>query len=442
MTVYNWNGVGNQTVNWNLGTDVLNMTGVDPFDIQTIRNAGGGTSTIFQTPTGTFTMNGVIFQQLTSADVFVAEDGAFVVGSSGDDDLDGSVVLGNTGNDEIDGNPQNNFLQGNQGNDDIDGHGGFDIIRGGQGDDDIHGFDQGSIVYGDRGADDIDANGGPTNGIGVTIYGGNGSPSDPLDGNDDIHGSNGNDYIQGNGGDDTIHGDDGDDVIRGGKGNDNLFGDSGHDWLRGDLGNDHLFGGSQGSTLDGGAGNDDLHAEIRGDILIGGTGDDMLDGGRGNDVETGGAGRDGFYYELSGSGTGWSEIARKPRLWVIPAANTVEVGGIGIVDSITDLNLVNNTANTDHLYFKGFDYSVRTYDSTDHPGDVWTANNMQDVLDDLNSETSGSHDTAVLIHWTDGTFAGKAFLGVDTDHNGSIDYLVNVTGVTGTLDTSDISDWV
>ena len=183
MTVYNWNGVGNQTVNFDLGTDVLNMTGVDPFDIQTIRNAGGGTNTIFQTPIGTFTMNGVIYQQLTSCGrlrcqrrVSRRKSPAMTI-SMGRWcwAIPETMTFTVTPQQLPAGQPRRRqhfrrrWLR----------HHPWRPRRR-----HIHNFDQGSVIYGDRGADHIDANNGALDGIGATIYGGNGNPSDPLDGGD------------------------------------------------------------------------------------------------------------------------------------------------------------------------------------------------------------------------------------------------------------------
>jgi Ca2+-binding RTX toxin-like protein len=93
-----------------------------------------------------------------------------------------------------------------------------------------------------------------------------------------INGTNGNDSLQGGGGDDTING---------GNGNDSLQGGNSNDVLNGGSDNDYLHGGDGNDVLQGGTGNDDLN---------GGDGDDFLSGGTGNDVMTGGGGADTYDY--------------------------------------------------------------------------------------------------------------------------------------------------
>jgi len=93
---------------------------------------------------------------------------------------------------------------------------------------------------------------------GITVDAGNG--------NDLVNGTGGEDFLSGNNGDDIIYGLDGHDFMSGGNGNDSLYGGVGNDVLSGDNGNDRL---------DGGSGND---------ILAGGNGDDVLTGGAGADI--------------------------------------------------------------------------------------------------------------------------------------------------------------
>lgn len=111
----------------------------------------------------------------------------------------------------------------------------------------------------------------------------------------------GNDTVQGHGGDDLTHAQTGDDILRGAGGDDRLFGDSGHDRLLGedgsdrlygDEGKDRLFGGTGSDRLSGGSGHDLLDAGDGSDRLLGGSGNDTLRGGAGTDRLTGGTGQD------------------------------------------------------------------------------------------------------------------------------------------------------
>jgi uncharacterized protein YodC (DUF2158 family) len=76
---------------------------------------------------------------------------------------------------------------------------------------------------------------------------------------------------------DHIYGREGDDVIDGGGGN---------DYIEGNAGDDRLYGGYGVDTLLGGAGDDDLSGEGGNDLLLGGSGDDIyrFDGAWGKDT--------------------------------------------------------------------------------------------------------------------------------------------------------------
>ena len=97
-------------------------------------------------------------------------------------------------------------------------------------------------------------------------------------------GGNGNDVMNGTGGED---------VMSGGNGNDTLNGLGGHDKLSGDNGNDVLNGGDGNDWLIGGNGDDRLN---------GGAGDDRIEGGNGADTLSGGTGADEFVFNRSDAG--------------------------------------------------------------------------------------------------------------------------------------------
>ena len=160
------------------------------------------------------------------------------------------------------------------------------------------------------------------------------------EGNQRLNGFGGDDLLQGGAGADILDGGDGDDAviysrdsmgidieinletgtgkggvaegdvlisierITGGSGNDRLTGNnkdnqidgsSGNDIIYGGAGNDRLFGSFGDDTLDGGDGNDSLDGSFD---------DDTLDGGEGNDTLTGSNGNDLFRFEpFDGSDT-------------------------------------------------------------------------------------------------------------------------------------------
>jgi len=125
------------------------------------------------------------------------------------------------------------------------------------------------------------------------------------DGDEQIDGAGGNDSVYAGDGKDIISGGDGDDTLWGQRGNDYLDGGDGDDLLRGGLENDHLFGGDGNDVLDGADvslasyehmfASDDpswltaWETQIRPvmdghDTLYGGAGDDLLRGGYGSDT--------------------------------------------------------------------------------------------------------------------------------------------------------------
>lgn len=91
---------------------------------------------------------------------------------------------------------------------------------------------------------------------------------------------------------DRIFGSDGDDYIDGGGGNDQIFGNFGNDFLLGGTGDDLVTGGFGNDYVDGGDGNDRLFGDFGDDLVFGGNGNDLLDGGVGSDVLFGGDGND------------------------------------------------------------------------------------------------------------------------------------------------------
>ncbi|MES3022354.1 MAG: calcium-binding protein [Pseudomonadota bacterium] len=106
-----------------------------------------------------------------------------------------------------------------------------------------------------------------------------------------IIGSEGDDEMDGRGGDDHLYGERGNDTIHGGDGNDILIDGEGDNTLLGEDGDDVLIGG---------AGDNILLGEDGDDKLIGGDGDDLLKGGAGNDHLDGSGGNNIFEVDLNG----------------------------------------------------------------------------------------------------------------------------------------------
>ncbi|MGY2931954.1 hypothetical protein ACVWZ6_001556 [Bradyrhizobium sp. GM6.1] len=146
-------------------------------------------------------------------------------------------------------------------------------------DEEIHGTDGDDFLIGTPKVDVIDAGAG--NDI---VYG--------RESNDTIYGGEGNDRLVGGAGDDILFGGPGNDVIFGGAGDDTLFGEAGNDTLYGEEGKDLIVGGDGDDFASGGQGNDTISAGPGNDTLQGDDGDDVIDGEDGNDHIEGGAGND------------------------------------------------------------------------------------------------------------------------------------------------------
>jgi len=80
--------------------------------------------------------------------------------------------------------------------------------------------------------------------------------------------ADGNDILNGNGGNDTIYGGSGNDVLSGGDGNDVLYGGPG---------DDQLFGGIGNNLMVGGPGDDTFHSEGGSDLIDGGPGTNTVE---------------------------------------------------------------------------------------------------------------------------------------------------------------------
>jgi Ca2+-binding RTX toxin-like protein len=82
--------------------------------------------------------------------------------------------------------------------------------------------------------------------------------------------------------------------VVGSQGADRIYGTNGANHLEGEGGNDLIRGRGGNDVLEGGAGNDTLYGEAGNDLLFGGAGDDVLIGGTGSDTLNGGSGEDRF----------------------------------------------------------------------------------------------------------------------------------------------------
>jgi Ca2+-binding RTX toxin-like protein len=154
--------------------------------------------------------------------------------------------------------------------------------------------------------------------------------------------------------------------------------------------------------LQGGAGND---------VLIGGTGNDDLEGRGGVDKMTGGAGADTFYFDQVSDSTS----STFDRITDFNAS----VDHIGVVLAV-GISAIDPTVTTGALSSKHFDTSLANA---------------------VGSSQLLAHD-AVLFEPTTGYMHGHTFLIVDANgeagYQAGADYVIDVTGMTGTLTTSSL----
>ena len=216
-----------------------------------------------------------------------------------------NVITGTGRDDRLIGTPGNDLILGLAGRDFIDGRGGNDCLVGGPGSDTTLGGDGDDIISGGDGDDSLDGQRGDD-----TLTGG--------DGRDLLVGGEGTDHLDGGRGDDRLYGDlkgadddeqdgrdgdldgrlghdqpvGGDDELLGGEGDDKLFAGAGDDQLSGGPGNDQLFGMNGKDEVSGGPGDDRMFGGDGDDVETGNEGADLVSGGPGNDTLDGGVGSD------------------------------------------------------------------------------------------------------------------------------------------------------
>jgi len=154
---------------------------------------------------------------------------------------------------------------------------GNDELYGSQYDDYLYDRAGHNVLIGSGGRDTLLAGDGNDH-----IYGE--SPSGYSDRADLIYAGGGSDYVNGNAGNDTINGGDGSDRIQGGRDDDMISGENGNDTINGNLGNDSITGGSGNDSLRGGQGDDSINGGEGNDLIMGDLGADLLTGGVGLDV--------------------------------------------------------------------------------------------------------------------------------------------------------------
>lgn len=405
-------GDGNDTLDGGVGSD--SMTGglgndtyvVDASSDIVVEAASAGTDLVQSSVTWTLASN---FENLTLI-------GAGITNGTGNSVA--NVLTGNSAANLLSGAAGNDTLLGGDGNDTLDGGTGSDSMTGGLGNDTyvVDATADVIVEVAGGGIDTVQSSVTLTlgteidnlvlTGTGVINGTGNGL-ANALTGNsaaNNLSGAVGNDTLSGAGGNDTLLGGDGDDVLDGGTGNDSMTGGLGNDTYVVDAATDVIVeaagGGTDlvqssvtltlgtevenltltGTTAINGTGNT-LANRIVGNSAIntlsGGSGADTLDGGGGNDALTGGIGADRFVFNAASSG----------------------------IDTITDFNQLDGGADEfDVMEFQSMLVGSFAYLGT-------------------GAFTGGSDNSEARI-------SGNQVL-VDTDGNGSANFTITLTGLTG-----------
>ncbi len=190
---------------------------------------------------------------------------------------------------------------------------------------------------------------------------------------DTVYGNSGSDTINANGDSDIIYAGKDADMANGGKGDDLMFGDKGDDSLAGDKGNDVLYGGSSDVSdsddsgadhLYGGEGDDQLYGNRGNDLLNGGAGNDTLQGGKGDDFLEGEDGDDMLYGQqgidvlTGGIGNDYLDGGQGDDLLYGGVGDDTLTGGQGSDTIVLTLNegsdIVTDFETTDNLALVGF----------------------------------------------------------------------------------------
>ena len=394
-SIYSLDHIGSTVLSGNEGSDtiyVIHSTG--PLTILGGNDSADGNDLIYTSD---------------AADVVFGNGGNdTVVTSAGND-----TMVAGFGDDYIAQSPSGfgtELVFANEGNDTITVVLGNDTVFAGQGNDlALIGNSPGNpLFFMNEGNDTFD---GSLFSLGaVTVVGGN----DSNDGSDSIITGTGADLVFGNGGNDTIRANEGGDTVIGGVGNDSLqctgnatdlmFGNEGDDTVQAASGADTVFGGQGNDQIVGGA--------TGGQLLIGGEGNDTLHGLLGIDTLTGGSGADLFYY--------FSQAAEDGD----------NANGGGPVEQITDVNFDEDRFRV--LQTVGFAANVGAVAGANLEASAETA-----IQASLALGGGGAQHVAAQF-----TFNGRSYLaidqgGVNTLFTDTLDFLFDITGVTGTIGASD-----
>ena len=190
------------------------------------------------------------------------------------------------------------------------------------------------------------------------------------------------------------------------------------------------FTGTQGVEVKGGAGVNTVTGTGLADIITGGAKDDVLSGGAGNDKISGGDGKDTI---TGGTGADVLSGGAGVDTFVIAAGDSL----VATADSITDLAF---GVGGDIIKFNGGATAATAANilslSAAAQANVTAAATLAAAATQVAVETSGAKIVTVFTYGTD-TYLMYNNADDNTFDDGA-DALVKITGVTGTIDASNI----
>jgi hypothetical protein len=189
----------------------------------------------------------------------------------------------------------------------------------------------------------------------------------------------------------------------------------------------NVTGGGGADTLAGGAGADTLVGGAGNDIIGGGAGNDTITGGTGADVMTGGLGNDTYNYAAAATDT----VAAAASIAGVDSITDFNFGGVGALLAVDLLNLTEVVANVGTTV-------TGTLTAGTFVADMNTLLNVAGGAG-FNTAVAGTI-TAAIVTANAGGLVGRSFLAVDVDGSDTFtvaDFVIEVTGFTGTIDVSD-----
>ncbi|MDB5429275.1 MAG: outer rane secretion protein [Caulobacter sp.] len=395
-------------------------------------------------------------------------------GGSGDDKMYGyggaDEIYGGQGTDSLYAGAGNDTLYGGEGNDFLDGGIGDDSMYGGVGND-VYVVDSASDVVvesANEGVDEVRAY------ISYTL--GDNIENMRLLGNTGLTGvGNGLDNkMFGTVAGDTLSGLDGNDSISGDGGADNIYGGNGNDWMSGGDGNDVLIGGAGTDAYYGGAGDDNFNVEIAElkNNVHGGEGHDRVN------LEDAASAVKGVVVNMAAleieqiSGTNFADTFDGSGVTYADAYGQYAViSGGGGADTITGsafADVLNGDGGNDKLYGGAGNDGIWGGDGADTitggagndtlfggagadtfifaPGDLSAPDYNSDRIGDYEAGVDVLDLTAfglasqgqISVTYVNYYGTDHAYVGIDTDNNGSADVFIDLQNVAaGALTPAD-----